>query len=501
MKRIDSLTRTPRALPVALGTALGVLCLVAAAGGCRSMTTLKEKQILDDLAKREQAVVEQEKALKVAEEKKAEDDRRRSERTEKREEAARRLAAGDAAGALEALDALTSPSTVVRKDAASGKEERLVVDAPALDPAERVEVLVLRGGALKETGKRDEALAAFQEAVKLDPKCRPARRSLGKVLFELKKYRPALDAWAPELADGYRDAELLSLEGQARVEVGRAEKSLSELEAARLAFEGVLVERPRDAEVQRWLATIAYETGRYEEAARRTAAILEESPLDPEYLELAGNCYLQLHDSKNALDYLELAASLRAPTPELAKSLSDLSRAQGHTGRAAEWLAHAFKNNPREAPAEERYAAGALFADAGRADEAIAWLGALREGEASFADAQSRLVSLYRDAGKADEAIAAYEAVKRTRPMDGEAHVAAGTLYLKRKQLDQAADAFSRASSIIATKSSGLAGLAEVSYAKRNLDAAILYYQKALELKPGDARLIAAIEQLAKERG
>ena len=278
--------------------------------------------------------------------------------------------------------------------------------------------------------------------------------------------------------------------------MGHAEKSLSELEAARLAFEGVLVERPRDAEVQRWLATIAYETGRYEEAARRTAAILEESPLDPEYLELAGNCYIELHDSKNALDYLELAASLRAPTPELAKSLSDLSRAQGHTGRAAEWLAHAFKNNPREAPAEERYAAGALFADAGRSEEAIAWLGALREGEASFADAQSRLVSLFRDAGKADEAIAAYEAVKRTRAMDG--GPTSPPAHLKRSSSTRPRTP-SRGPRASSRPTVGL-NSAEVSYAKRNVDAAILYYQKALELKPGDARLIAAIEQLAKEQ-
>jgi hypothetical protein len=189
MKRIDALTRTPRALPVALGTALGVFCLVAAAGGCRSMTTLKEKQILDELAKREQAVVEQEKALKVAEEKKAEDDRRRSERTEKREEAARRLAAGDAAGALEALDALTSPSTVIRKDAATGRRSGLSSTRPRSSRREG-RGSVIRGGAEGDRKARrgPNRVSGGGEARRSAARPQESRQDL----FELKKYRAAL---------------------------------------------------------------------------------------------------------------------------------------------------------------------------------------------------------------------------------------------------------------------------------------------------------------------
>jgi tetratricopeptide (TPR) repeat protein len=287
--------------------------------------------------------------------------------------------------------------------------------------------------------------------------------------------------------------------GQARYQLARSEGRPEELHAARLSFEQVLIEHPEDVEVVRWLATLAYETGRYGEAVAYLQTARAQSPFEAADLERLGNCYLALGDSTRAMDYLDLAAQMRPPSPELAKTLGDLHVQARFPGRGAEWLARAYQQNPAQAPPEERFRIGVLFADGGRDEEAAAWLTAIGEAEPHHAESQARLVLIHQAAGREDDALAAHEQVRRLPGAFGLAHAAAGALYLKRKQLEPAADAYSRAAGLPESKVAGLVGLAEVSYARGNLEGALDYYRQALKFHPGDARLNAAVEQVAKE--
>jgi tetratricopeptide (TPR) repeat protein len=471
------------------------LCPVLASLGCRSMTSAKEAEILDDKLRLVQAATEIAKAHNEEAERRAEEERRFNAKIEKRAIAAQRLASGDAAGALELVETLLAPVAVTRKDEASGQEEQ-VLEKPALDPSEEAEILALKGAALAELGNFDQALPALEGALDLDPDHRPARRSLGKVLFAQRKYRPALEAWQPVLEDGARDADLLSLVAQARYEVARAEKSPSAMEGARLAMLALLLARPGDSELLRQLTVLEFETGRYADAIQHAEVILAETPLDPDYLELVANAWIHLGDRAKALDRLDLAAGLRAPSKNTARTLSDLCRSQGFPAEAAEWLVRAHRGDPRVAPPDERFLAGSLLADAGRKEEAVTWLSALADGEPHFAAAQSRLVPLLAKLGKADAALAAYEKVHTTQPQDGASHLAAAQLFLERRQLEAAAAAYSRASGLPDTRARALAGLAEVAYAKHDLASALDYYRLALDLRPGDPRFSRAVEQI-----
>lgn len=478
---------------------LSIFFSIGLAPGCRTMTQEKEMELQAEKEKAAKAAKDDERRKQAEEELKRRDAEARDLRERVRHEAAEALAGGDAAGALSLIEQVFSPPPLERRDEATGKLEKVLIDAPVLLPAEEAPALVIKAGALAELNQKTEAITAFERALKLDPSIRAARRGLGKLRFAAGKYSDALAAWTPELADGYRDAELMYLVAQAQYHLCKLEGSQSRLEAARLAMQSVLLERPRDAEARRWLAFIEYDAGRYADAALSFDAVLKEHPLDPDYLERAADVHKKLGNEERALGLLQLSADIRPPSKAVSRTLGSLYVAQGLPGRAAEWLARAHENNPGEAPPEEQLQIGLLLAEARRPDEAEIWLGAVPEGEAGFAEAQAQLVLIHAASGKLDEAAASYESAKKLKSLAGAVHLAAGDAYLKKKQPDQAMDAFSRACAIRETRSAGLAGLAEVSYSRGNLAATLDHYRKALELKPVDARLLAAVEQIEEE--
>ncbi|HVR74478.1 MAG TPA: tetratricopeptide repeat protein [Planctomycetota bacterium] len=487
---------SPRASSVLV---LSLLLSISLAAGCRTMTRQKEMELQAEKEKAENAAKDDERRMQAEAERKRHEAEARDLRERLRQEAAEALAGGDAAGAIYLIEQVFSPPPLERRDEATGKLEKVLVDPPVLPPAEEAPALVIKAGALAELNQNAEAIAAFEHALKLDPSNRAGRRGLGKLRFAARKYSDALAAWTPELADGYRDAELMSMVAQAQYHLGKLEGSQGRLEAARLAMQSVLLERPHDAEARRWLAFIEYDAGRYAEAALSFDAVLKEHPLDPDYLERAADVHGKLGNEERAMGLLQLSADIRPPSKAISRTLGNLYVSQGLPGRAAEWLARAHENNPGDAPPGEQLQIGVLLAEARRPDEAEIWLDAVPEGDASFAEAQARLVLIHAASGKLDEAAASYESAKRLKSLDGAVHLAAGDAYLKKEQPDQAIEAFSRACAIRETRAAGLAGLAEVSYSRGNLAAALDHYRKALELKPVDARLLAAVEQIDEE--
>ncbi len=466
---------------------------------CKSMTSSREMQVVKEMIDRMEQEAAGAKAKKLQEEKFAIQAERRAAREDKKIEATHRLASGNPEGALGILERLFNPPPEIRQNAAGGQEERLVVDPEPLEPAEEAQLLFLKGLALYQLNLTQEAITTFRSAIDRDGRHRLAARNLGKLLFSEKRYEEALDAWKLELAEGYRDGELLYLVAQARYELGTARGDFADLEAARSAMQSVLVERPHDAEVRRWLAILEYETGRYEEAIHALEAIRRDHPLDADTLETLADCHRNLGRRRQALDLLQLASRLKVPDREGARNLGELYAAEGHASQAAVWLGRSWGNDPRAAPPEERLRVGQLHAEAGRAEDAVVWLISLGEGEKPFAEAQSALVGLHETLEKPDRALAAYENSRRTRPQDGPAHLVAGRIQLSRKQYKPAADAFARAAGLPESRSDGLAGLAEVSYASGRLETALSFYAKALQLRPGEARFQAALRQIEDE--
>ncbi|TFV81992.1 tetratricopeptide repeat protein [Microbacterium sp. dk485] len=135
-------------------------------------------------------------------------------------------------------------------------------DLDSLDQGLRrnVEVLTLRGGALYGLGRREEALAAFDQAIKIDPdnperRMRRGRALLGDEASHLQSGSPS-DALIEILLD---DGERIALDVVSRI--GRSRLRARDAASAIEDFDVVLRQRPDDAQALVWRGAAKLEAG------------------------------------------------------------------------------------------------------------------------------------------------------------------------------------------------------------------------------------------------
>lgn len=358
----------------------------------------------------------------------------------------------------------------------------------------------IKGSMEHKLKRTKDAIASMQSGLDLWPDYSAGRRNLGILLLLEERYTDAIDTFQPELAKGLRDAELLWPLGQALFLAGQQDTDPSKVEAARVAFQSVLLERPNDPEVRRWLARLEFDTGRYEEAARLFEVFRKEAPLNPEYIEYLANCYVKLKRYEEAAALLEISAKVAPPSADSCRTLGDVYNVLGMPARSAEWYARAAGGDPAKAKSEDRLQVGHLFRDAAEPEEATRWLAAIPREDKQYAEAQSALAVTYKELGDTKMALASYEQAGLARPLDGWTFLSAGDIYLQdARDYDAAQRCYARAAALPETRLEGIEGLAEVAYAQRKLEEAATQYKKALELRPQDERLKAALRGIEDE--
>ena len=492
---------------------VALAALLVSATGCRTMTSAKERALEQEEVAKEQAAIEA--AAAAAERRRMEAENARllrqsleiqykAERQRKIGEAAAALSGGDADGALASIADALNPRPLI--DPSTGEalvdpETNQPLEPPAMQSQLKAQVFLIRGTAKSEAGDSVGAVEDLRESLKLDGGQRDARRNLGQILFQARDYAGALKAWGLELADGYRDGNMLFLIGQASYELYHETQRMNPayLEAARSALDQALVGLPDNPDLMRWLAIVQYEGGRYREAIRLFEGILKAKPLDPEYLELLANSYINLEDYQTAIRYLELSAALKKPSKRTMSTLADLYVALNLVDRGAYWMVQKTGDDPTKASPADRLLIGQLFSEAGRVDDAVRWFGAVQSDNAEYSKAQSSLAYLYQDLGRSGEAVAAFEQAAASEPDNGAGLLALGDIYLERKDREKAYEAYTKASALPDTAADGFAGLAEVYYAKKNLAQAAKQYEAAIQANPGDGRYAAALAEIQDE--
>src|SRR5262249_15585352 len=88
------------------------------------------------------------------------------------------------------------------------------------------------GRALSDSGRQDEALAAYDQAVKLKPDFAEAFTNRGYVLHALRRYDEALASYDRALALKPDDPETLSSRGNTLIELKRISDALASYERA-----------------------------------------------------------------------------------------------------------------------------------------------------------------------------------------------------------------------------------------------------------------------------
>ncbi len=187
-----------------------------------------------------------------------------------------------------------------------------------------------KGQHLESVGRMDEAMVEFKRAVEADPSMASAHIALG--------HHYQRKGLLTKAVDEFRSASLLSGDGEAYFNLGRALSDLESYPEAAEAFNKCLELDAEDPSARYELSFVDCAQGRYQEGLVGFQALAKQFPDDWE-LELAqANCFIGLHDFAAAEKHLRQALSQAPPSADvsgvreaLSVSLRHLEFPVGHT--------------------------------------------------------------------------------------------------------------------------------------------------------------------------
>ncbi len=452
---------------------------------------------------------------------------------------------------------LAAIEVIERKNPAKGAEllDQALSDENKVNlaPAELGRALALKAQIAAEARKVDDAVAAFEEALKADPKNVFAKGAYGALLVERHDYAKA----TPMLKDavdkepqnlGYIESYLNSLIG-----IGKMDEATKMMATASGRFPGN--------------ARIAFLSGRVEDGMDRTKqaeesykrAISADSKMVEANIALAG-LYLRLHRFAEAKPQLEEALS-KAPENALVHvGLGELALAENDVDRAQEELNKAVDQNPNlpgaflglsrtalakgKPDAAEKQAQKALALDPkihdgrlqlgtalwklGRLDDAIKELTQAKEddprsvnipitlgavsiekGDLDAATANLLGNALQKEPGNADanfymavvkrkrsEYTQAIELMKKAidhSPRRPEFHYELGNIYMDARKGSEAVDEWKAALALEPKYADALQALGKNALDRNKPKDAIEYFNRALDADPARSRIYASI--------
>jgi protein O-mannosyl-transferase len=229
------------------------------------------------------------------------------------------------------------------------------------------------GVALRQAGRRPDALAHFQEALRLQPQYPEAQSNLGEALLVAGR----LDDAIPHIAEALRLDPSLP---EAHINLGAVRNKQGRPDLAEAEYRAALQLKPSSAEAHDGLAVVLTETNRPEEAL------------------------------PHALEAISL-------NPEDADSHYNLGRLYGLTGRPEQAIEQ-FREVVRLEPAnaEAHFNLGTAYAQKDRMNEAVTEFQAAVRIRPDYASAHFNLGSTFASLARYDEAIPEFTEALRLNP-------------------------------------------------------------------------------------
>jgi putative PEP-CTERM system TPR-repeat lipoprotein len=255
--------------------------------------------------------------------------------------------------------------------------ERLLAEALAKDP-KNPDVWMAQGSMLRLTGRSDEAVAAFDEVLKLKPSYRDA--FIEKAYVEIGRGKFAAAKTAVEGAEKAAPGNLLVVYVRALYEfsqgkyavaqeslqkilkvapdhmptvllAGAAEMNLGSVQQAEQHLRKYIESNPGNVYARKLLAQTLLRSSQPADAAAALAPVLKDGSQDAQLLALAGQSYMQVRDFNKATGYLEKAADLAPKAAGVRTSLGLSKLAQGDQARGLKDLELATTLDPKSAEA------------------------------------------------------------------------------------------------------------------------------------------------------
>jgi protein O-mannosyl-transferase len=195
------------------------------------------------------------------------------------------------------------------------------------------------GDALDGVGRRDEAIAEYEQALAINPAGYQARVNLGKVLIETGRPKQA----AEQLTEALRIRPGLP---DTLLNLGVALAQQGQLDDAAARFTEAAKANPRDARALYNLGHLRELEGRRDEARERYAAAVKLAPRYYEAHVALANLLSSGGDMKGAAREYETAASLNPRDPEVRNNLGVVLSQLGRDQEAIHHLQAALELQP-----------------------------------------------------------------------------------------------------------------------------------------------------------
>jgi tetratricopeptide (TPR) repeat protein len=218
------------------------------------------------------------------------------------------------------------------------------------------------GGVLAQTGKIEEAIAHYEQALRLKPDYAEAHYNLGIALWQTGR--------VPEAIVQYEQALRVKPDlVEAQYNLGMTLAQTGKIEEAIPHFEQALRIKPDDAEAHYNLGVALAQTGKIEEAIAHYEQALH---IKPDYAEAHNNLGIVLLQEGKVSDAIRHYEQALRSKPDYAEAHDNLGVALAQTGKIEEAIAHyeqAMRIKPDDA--EAHYNLGLALEKAGRMPEAI----------------------------------------------------------------------------------------------------------------------------------
>ena len=360
---------------------------------------------------------------------------------------------------------------MLRDDPAAMKDLTAVLDEKArksLGPFELAYALTTKGWIMLARDRAGEARAAFDEAVKVDPRNVAALIGQGEVLYADGRYTEALTRFDEASTKDTSSTQAVVGSAKSKIALERLQDAKAQLLAAR-------AKSPKDMTIALWLARVEESLGNKKGAEELYGVAVDlANPQSPE----AVSAYAQYArflagqgKGAEAAAKLEQARAKLPDTAALQRAFGEVAAEQGQFQEALEHFQLALQKNPNDigtkfrlgvtyrkmhkldlaakaldevSAADKQYPGialerGLLFQESGDVGKALEQFTSALEKAPNDADLMLRVGAAYVMTGDTEKALPLLGKVKDQRPNSAEANHFVGRAYLKQGGLEAAA--------------------------------------------------------------
>ena len=335
--------------------------------------------------------------------------------------------------------------------------------------------LIALGAALQVTGKIDDAMTAYQEAVELEPHHIDVHLTLGAMLENQGKLNDAMKHYRKAVEIDPHDALAHNCLGNAFKREGYLRKAMEQF------YEAVQAD-PDSPDGYLNLGRGYQDAGYYKEAVDLYENALEIDPNSAESHHMIGRAMAEIGNGPEALNHYRKAVELN---PGLAEAQSDLALALEHMGKLAEAIQHHRKAVQADPASALNYALlGRSLSMAGHIAEALQALNRALELDPNSATAHHYAGVALEKSGKVTQAVQQLKKAIELEPSDAAAHTDLAVALLKQRRFTEAIKSLKTAMSLDPNDPTACLYLGKALDAVGNSRLAQEYYKRAVTIKP-----------------